>query len=346
MSSLHQFLDRNGDGLLGSSSNYLSSDIIDVSEIWVDDDTSEPKDMRRVVHSRVAISEIGTWLEGVSSSQGIRSPNSSVTCAIRFVWIEYDARQDTYDVDIEALAQIRRAFQLEEVQKQSASCYSWSTRECLQSKTGPSPADTKSAYFGKHPRISLTWSCRGDGNPPTTNVICMAQAPKIRILRELLNYGFVQRLVHHEMLLLFLAALLLIKEVEETQEMIKNQIREVEVRTGYHIWWSRREQAALGDLNSLSAKMSGCESKIAEVLRKVEVTSELARFVYQQLERTDRNTGDDDAGHSHLRSYLDVVLQRAKMQRIDADFYAQRAKCQLTAVSDAFLDADSISMGY
>ncbi|KAL9622121.1 MAG: hypothetical protein Q9160_003464 [Pyrenula sp. 1 TL-2023] len=133
-----------------------------------------------------------------------------------------------------------------------------------------------------------------------------------------------------------------IDDVEELQEMIKSQIREVEVRTGYHIWSSRRERAALGDPNSLSAKMSGCEGKIAQVLRKIEVTSELTTVIYQQLEGSCSRLGSDDAGHSELRACLDVIMQRAKMQRIDADFYAQRAKCQLTALFHLIAQNDNV----
>lgn len=79
--------------------------------------------------------------------------------------------------------------------------------------------------------------------------------------------------------------------------------------------------------------MSGCERKIAEVLRKMEAGAELTTLIRQQLDKLKLSSGVDDAGNEELRPYLEIVAQWAKMQRIDAEFYAQRAKRQLTAVS-------------
>lgn len=69
------------------------------------------------------------------------------------------------------------------------------------------------------------WSCHGgrgagdDSAPLTISVGCIAQSLKIRILRELLDYEFVRRwLVGYKLLVLFLAAPLLTREIDETRK--------------------------------------------------------------------------------------------------------------------------------
>src|SRR5262249_6890804 len=123
------------------------------------------------------------------------------------------------------------------------------------------------------------------------------------------------------------------------QDSIKQQVREVEVRTGYHRWSGRHERAAPGDLASLSAIMSGCATKMASVSRKTRGVKEMQKFVLDQVEQPVVDwKGDADEGRRRetgkvmLRDCVALLQRRARMQEVDTDFFQHRIKIQLTAV--------------
>jgi hypothetical protein len=129
------------------------------------------------------------------------------------------------------------------------------------------------------------------------------------------------------------------QEVHSMQNSIKVDVREVEVRTGYHRFASRRERPAIGELGELSARMSGCETKLASVTRKVKTLEELCGFMSrnshtdkQQLSQRPSNrvdiSGDEILDHS-----VGLLQGRLRMQAADNDYVMQRVRIQIKAVS-------------
>lgn len=132
-----------------------------------------------------------------------------------------------------------------------------------------------------------------------------------------------------------LCAILLAQELETTQDDVKQQVRQVEVRTGHHTWKSRREGAALGDLTSLSAKVSGCSTRCGLCLRKVHLLADVIALVKTQLATHPPASPSTQAAASPalLSDMLDILSQRAKISIADNEFIQRRVDIQLNAVS-------------
>ena len=171
----------------------------------------------------------------------------------------------------------------------------------------------------------------------SSTLICMAEADKINLLRDFLNQEFVQRICGHPLAATLLCSILFSIEVEEKQASIKSQVRAVEVRTGHHAWKSRKEPPALGDLIALTARMSGCDTKIASGLRKQKMLAEMINFVEERADmlQSDHNDLRDDQAEmvKNVLENIKPLKQRATAQRIDIEFVQRRVKTQLDAVS-------------
>jgi hypothetical protein len=317
MNSLHQFLGQGNK--LWESLQTSATETLEVSEIW----QSEPEPATlRTVHRPILQTGISKWLQDTRSEV----PNSQgQQCLLRVVWITRLVKQRLDDVAATALAEVTKAFDQELAQEYCASCYSG------VGTLPQTPRGTRSYFFCTHPKIALSWS--QERNSTTTNVICIAEESKIRTMRESLECSFVQIQADHGMVVGLICSILLSREIDTAQSTIKQKVREVEVRTGYHEWQSRSESPALGDLESLSATMSGCGTRTAALIRKIEVLQQLTSFTSEQFAQS-----RDDHRHTILKrqefeAHLETLVRRAKMQQIDANFFALRTKTQLTAVS-------------
>ena len=318
MCSLNHFLGRQKPRvweLLRSTDN----EVLEVTEIRAGH--NQPNSLR-VIHSEIAKAQISQWTANTDSAE---MASGGDRCLLRVVWVPLFEEQMSYNVSAHMLAQINQHFRLEKVHEHYSSTYTWST--CSAQRD----FEIRAYYVGRQPLIHLSWS-RKDGSS-TTNAICIAKEPKIKFLKEILECDFVQQLMDQEMLPGFMVAVMLVREIDQGQEPIKDQVREVEVRTGFHNWESRFEKPAAGDLNSLSAKMSGCETKTASIIRKIETVRELSKFIRQQADSSLARGGSNKSSHEALYSHLDNLMQRVRSQHIEANFFAQRTKSQLTAVS-------------
>ena len=304
--------------------SFSVTDALPVSEVWVD---AIRLDMPRSLHRTITKSEIPSWLAETATEN---RQDQSRRCLLRIIWLTVCVKQSSCNVAADVVADIVRAFGLGEMQEHSSHCYSWSVCEGDSGFGIP-----RAYYFGKYPRMNLSWS-RKDGTIETS-ALCVAKESNVETLKQLLDHDIMQLLVHHELMLLFFCAVMFSKQIDEQQEKIKQQVKEVEVRTGYHTWQSRSETAALGDLTSLSAKMSGCETKNASLLRKIRVVLEVTDSIGQHISSPNqrRHGRSDEAGLETLDFHLTSLIQRAKMQRVDAEVYMQRTKAQLTAVGDS-----------
>jgi hypothetical protein len=180
-------------------------------------------------------------------------------------------------------------------------------------------------FFCNHPKIAMTWAQEPDCG--VTSVICVADAPKLQTMQDLLQCRFIQDLTHLEMTPGLVCAIMCSKDIDTVIEKAKANVREVEVRTGYHNWDNRSEKAAQGDLIDLSAKMSGGGGKAASSKRKLVVLEALNRFIVE------RCVASSVAGNEDLLSVVATLKQRATMQKIDVEYTQYRAQTQKEAVS-------------
>jgi hypothetical protein len=97
------------------------------------------------------------------------------------------------------------------------------------------------------------------------------------------------------------------REVDTATERVKKQVREVEVRTGFHMWADRTEPPAKGDLVELSAKMSGCGTRAVFSKRKLEILEHVICFV---VKRTASNIG---SGNDKPLSIIGALERRMDM---------------------------------
>ena len=294
--------------------NPIETDIVDVTEVWGDPANI---DSRQTIHQKIPVSEVPAWLERTANDK----------CLLHIAWATLYEKENSYDMTADVCAQVTQAFSLHKVQEHFTTCYSWSTCSALAEES-----KVRAYYHGRNPLLHLAWSRKEDCS--TTSALCIAKARKIAILQELLSSEFAQRLAGHELLLPFLCALLLCQESDAVQVAISQRVREVEVRTGYHVWESRWERPASGDLNSLSAKMGGCDTKTAMLFQKLDTAQELVKFVEKEAEKVFKAGYCEEGAQKELKVHLDVLVQRVKTQRMEAEFIGARVKSQLTAVSE------------
>ena len=160
------------------------------------------------------------------------------------------------------------------------------------------------------------------------NVVCYAERVKIRVLKELLECTFIQKLAHSSVAPALMCAILFSKENDAALEKVKSLVRSVEVRTGHHEWKARAEPPAQGDLQSISAQMSGCESRLASITRKSRFAAQVHQFILC------RGEDHQDAEEQELiTSTVRTLQQRAEMQEIDMEFVRNRVRTQKDAVS-------------
>ncbi|KEF56270.1 uncharacterized protein A1O9_07851 [Exophiala aquamarina CBS 119918] len=316
MSSLHQFFVQVGqrDKVLASLQTSTTK-TLEVSEIWQSE--ADPKKLR-TVHRTVSQPAISKWLLE-TRNDGASSRDDK--CLLRIVWV---TKYKVHDVAPAAIAEVAKAFELELAQEYAALC---------NRGVGSLPettCGTRSYFFCNGRKIALSWS-RERGSM-TKNAICIAEGLKIQTMRESLDYGFVQDQASDEMVVGLLSAVLLSREIDTTLKALKQKIREVEIRTGYHEWQTRSANPALGDLESLSAKMIGCETRNATMIRKMEVLRQLIAFISQQLVETRDSGCHDGSVQRQLELNLEILVRTTNIHHLDANVCAVRTKAQLTAL--------------
>jgi len=322
MEEIFRYLGDNND--LWGECSLTNNPQIHVSEISSDATSSQEICVHKII-SRESLEE---WLK-----DGTKRPCSKKSCKtgssllFRIVWIEHtDRRCD--DIDSTSLDQIVTAFNLELATRYYGTAFAGVTAFPPKTK---SATEHRSYSFSYHPKLALLWS--HDTTSHLTQAICFAGRAQISKFRQMLEVKW--RLVDQEMMIAFLCSLLLSGEVDFHQSAIKQEVREVEVRTGYHRWTSRQESPASGDLAALSAKMSGCGTKMASCARKVKVVQEMNEFILEQLQEQQRrqgNLGPPLESHRLLENNIKLVQRRAKMQRLDTEFFQNRISIQITAV--------------
>ncbi|KAI1610168.1 hypothetical protein EDD36DRAFT_317275 [Exophiala viscosa] len=178
-------------------------------------------------------------------------------------------------------------------------------------------------------------------------MICVADEPRLNILEGLINQEFAQRVAGHQLGCALFSIVLFTQDIQDIQEEMKQQVREVEVRTGHH-WKPRKETPALGDLIALAAKMSGSKTRIDSCLRKQSVLKAMISFIEKESRCTWIDDDEDMASYEPSGSILKsvtVVKQRVAGQEIDMTFIQRRVRTQIDAIYHLIQEDDALSAG-
>ncbi|KAK5079249.1 hypothetical protein LTR64_002329 [Lithohypha guttulata] len=300
---------------------FTSDTDVCISEIW---------QLPNAAGTQWSFTESKDLAPKVSTTTLINSGSTTRQLRLRVYWLPYHVKQRSIALERNQYTRLLRDLKLD-----LATAYSGIGR---LNETETSVAQY---YFSLHPKARMTWRADRDG---IVHVVCVAEDKKIDVLKDLLSKEFFQTICEEETMPALLCAVLLALEVEKSQDEIKKQVRQVEVRTGHHDWKSRKEGAALGDLTSLSAKMSGCSTRCGSGLRKAYVLIDVLDFVDTQL--ASMVSGAHDRVKERRRKILDMVQilrKRAKVSIGDNEFIQRRVDIQLNALyhlvaqNDAFL---------
>jgi len=299
---------------------------VDVSEIW----QRRLQDGVRFRHKykKLEQGDLTTWLQGTKQPSAASSKNSS-QLVIRLVWVPLLNQQKTLDVADDIYKQVRDCFG-HELSEGYCKTIPSGIGELRDHQTN----GTSQYFFGLQPKMFMTWSIsRSSGE---INILCVVEEKKLPVIRNLLDQPFIHNIAGHTTSPALICATFLSLEIETTQDEVKRQVRQVEVRTGHHSWKSRTERPALGDLTSLSAKMSGSSIRCGSCLKKQRSLTEVLDFISSQL-HSPTLTGLAPKGSTVSQSYaLDMVnmlQKRVTAQEADNSFIQCRVDTQLNAVS-------------
>ncbi|KAJ4141748.1 hypothetical protein NW768_000965 [Fusarium equiseti] len=241
------------------------------------------------------------------------------TCLARMVWFPYDRRQGKVDTGHGVLPAVTQSFNHQLAQSRLRATFA-GVSSVTDTRNG-----NKTYWFCNHPHLAVTWS--RDPNSQIMNVIFIAQPSKVAMLQDLVACRFVHDLAVSDTLPTLLCSILLCREIDHLLIDVKNQVRQAEVRTGHHRFANRFEMPASGDLLQLSATMSGCESNLAVLTRRLGVLATVKEW-------TDDLAAEDKANLASATAVSSTVQQHSSMQQLDIDFFKKRTQTQREAVGN------------
>jgi len=321
----------NAKNQLWAKTSFGSCNDIPVSEIWYRGEARSQTE-HRTIHRK----SIRGWLANDYNSVTTKAQMPGLLVA-KIVWINKDFAKNQFLPTADILYEILLAFGLNSAYTYSRTAFAGiASIPCHDADT----AEILHAYsFCYHPKLTLIWS-----RHKTTNLIqavCFSGEEQMSQFKQILDCGW--QFADQDMMLAFLCSLLLSTEVDLTECAIKDEVRGVEARTGYHRWENRREHPAEGDLADLSAKISGCATKMASCTRKLKVIRELNSFIVDQIQDKpvvhsllvpiSPGISSSTTSKILLLENVKLVESRVTMQNIDTEFFLNRIESQLRAVS-------------
>lgn len=325
MAGLIRFLSQ--DGLLWRAEYPSNLDQLCISEIW-----SDPVDSWRDVHERrIRIEREKEWLPNISPKD-----EDGRHVVSRIIWVPCELVPPSEgSAAATILSQLIHSVDLEAAYAVSRTMFAGVT---IVPRKDAAISNVRSYALSFHPKLAMIWSF--DSKTGVTQGVCMAEPSQMPSLQDLFRtyssmegYGKVPVVI---------CASLLSLQIDLTQSKLKNSVREVEQRTGYHQWAGRHEQPASGDLSTLSARMSGCETRAASITRKIEVVRVLTEFALKTscLSINQRcppglkeSTVLDDGEKKSFEATVALLQDRLRMQNIDTQFFYRRIQVQIHAVS-------------
>ena len=283
-----------------------------------------------------------------SSSQirpGLLQATTS-TISSTIVWIHRDRKLRCLNISDSHLHYVLAAFELQTAYAYSRTMFAGiSHLPSSQGNTTRGGHETRRSYaFCIHPKITLVWSF--SISTGTFSAVVIAYPDQIGHMKSILEDLAVTR--EHEMGPLLVCLLLFASEIDFDQQRIKAEVREVELRTGFHRWESPKERVppATGDVTTLSATMSGHAAKLASVTRKLAVSRHVTDFITLYSANSSNNVAQGSSVAGMLsqtsvrpaatpeifKEHVTLLERRSKMQQTDTEFIDQRVQIQLRAV--------------
>ncbi|KPM44776.1 hypothetical protein AK830_g1768 [Neonectria ditissima] len=333
----------------------------EVTELWRSDATGAVK----AFDSTIQVPAVATWL--AEESRSTKSGTESLV--LRLVWTDLDFDKKTVGLPKPAMASILDKFGLELAYNYSLSCIT-GINAFPPAIIAPSIKQETHA-FCYAPKLASVWSHTRFQDPakPCQSATCgivLAKEKQKKVLKALLHSKWQPNFSTHAMFPAFLYSFMLSAEIEMALEGMKRRIQEVETRTGYASFETKRKRAASGELGVLSAEMSGFATRLASAERKSMALEKLMAFI---LERSDRKeateiftaaaTGTKGAtvttpstpeppgtvpdGDSLMRNHTTVLQQRLDMQVLDKTYTLKRVQVQIEALVNLIGQHDSIN---
>jgi hypothetical protein len=317
MASAHHYL--NETQVVWQQFSSSKTEDLAIAEVWRS--TEGRPDATISIHRKVSKPELQGWLQQTNGARSWIDTIVKRSCVLRIVWILLDTKRRIVDVDAVLFEEICTAFRHQLAQTYCTTQYA-GVGYTIDHETG------KNVYFlCNHPKLAVTWS--HDIEVCVTSMICVTDRSKLNILQNMMDSKFIQNLAHHETTPALMSALMSSKEIDIEASEVKKLVREVEVRTGYHEWTGRAEDFARDDLVGLSARMSGCGTRIGSNTRKLGVIAEFGHFIRNHLE-----AGMDVGSKEELLELNHIIERRTAMQALDLKYTFSRIRTQKEAVSN------------
>jgi len=319
---------------------------INVTEIWGHDESPAS-----CVESRpISSLSLSNWLEEPANKYIKADP---CTRTVRLVWVGEDSATFRHSPSTRELQELLAAWNLQSGYDYALSCYAGVS--ALPPQHG---ARIFTATY--HPKLAMAWSHNILEGVPETNMVVFAEGEERKELLLALQSKWSPSFIGHPMFPAFLCSLMLSQELDTTLEDIKTVVRNVEARTGYHRFSTRRQtRPAAGELGSLSAEMSGCAAKLANGTRKLKVVEALNAFMLKHadhgtptptritptvfMEEADEKTRrpEQHSSAAVLTSHLGLINQRVEMQFVDSAYVQQRVQVQIAALFHLIAQQDN-----
>lgn len=294
------------------------------TELWCHDNTGVVN-----YHEGVTtIPEVASWL-ATETRKGTTGPESLV---LRFIWPEFILDENRVELPEDAKDQMLEKFGLGLAYNYFSSCVAGVTAfpKIAKSETNQQPY-----AFCYAPKLASIWShSRFRSRNPRPNVtygIVLAGDKEQESLKTLLKSKSRWQLnsASHAMFPAFLFAFMFQGEVEVTQNDMKPRIQQIEARTGYSDFKTKRKHIATGELGSLSAQMSGFAVRLASTERKDKTVQKLLEFAQKQLHLEGSETPVAD---ELMKSHIGALQSRFAMQAMDREYTLKRVQIQIDVV--------------
>ncbi|KAF5127516.1 hypothetical protein E5D57_008449 [Metarhizium anisopliae] len=317
-----------------------------VTELWQNGSTGTVTTLTK----KIDPINVDGWLAQETSSG---AEGDAQALIVRMVWIDVDLSDKVIRQSEKTTSFLVNAFGLKLAYGYARSCVSGTA--ALPSHVHGENAQLQSFCFCYPPKIATVWACRrprngGPGRRTLTQGIFFAQEEEKNALQKALLGQWSLGVYRNPMFPSLLLALVIGAQIDLTTAVIKNDIRGVEKRTGYHNFASRQgEKRSEGDLEELLAKTSGSASKLASTSRKSKVLEKLLSFMRKTLEESEiglqdllpdaaperpgsDGTNESPTGSSVLKSHVSVLQDRQEMQVTDIEYTLKRAQVQSDAL--------------
>lgn len=171
-------------------------------------------------------------------------------------------------------------------------------------------------------------------NTHLTQGMVMSDQWLVEDMQTLLQHQ--KNLIGHPMAVMYYSAVVLGIMIDRSCQRVDVVVGEVEKRTGYHDWGAFGGGIAQGDYSTLSAKMSGSASVLANAKRCAKFLDEMLSFA---MENTDLSPAHPHYAQlvQNAKEYRMVLKKRLVVQEIHTEYLLHRTQNQLTAVSSRIL---------